>query len=485
MDTKVIINKLETINGQFYPGQMGSRLFMDTNEMDEKYLVEFHERFHYHQNIFTPYGHVKWGANRTFVTEIVEAWNNLSDMFSKDKKIPMYEYINDNDENSMKILSTIFLCSLTKRYSDITDGVNLSEEDFSFNNIDKENILPKIIVDENQYELNGLDILESFAKFEEALLANAIENKNINEVINPAILEPRYYIALYYFIDKVGIDRLLEFPLVCELSLAFYHLPRINDENSLKNNHPGWRFVKIVDYLSENTIELDLGDNDSFWIITSKILKDCGYEDWDVLWNHAEKYAKASDLKISVEMLDAIAFKKNNPWCLSYPMFNPSLFFSAEFLRFNPLFVITNNCVFYNTENVKYEEILIENEIQSLALQIIGEKSQYNIYPNTLQCADNYFGLKTCKHYINNTCDGHICNQSEIPELHCDENGNIIDGCVLEIFLNSLGTSIKSLLIGHTNKRYSLKEIGEAVKRLNIPRNDYPLGERTAPPLRW
>ena len=55
MDTKVIINELETINGQFYPGQMGSRLFMNSNEMDDKYLVEFHERFHYHQNIFTPF----------------------------------------------------------------------------------------------------------------------------------------------------------------------------------------------------------------------------------------------------------------------------------------------------------------------------------------------------------------------------------------------------------------------------------------------
>ena len=35
------------INGQFFPGQMSSRLYMRTEDVAKKYQTAFHERFHY------------------------------------------------------------------------------------------------------------------------------------------------------------------------------------------------------------------------------------------------------------------------------------------------------------------------------------------------------------------------------------------------------------------------------------------------------
>ena len=63
--------KLLTVNGQFFPEQMSSRLFMPKEDVANKYQIAFHERFHYLQYIFTPYGHMKWGANRTYSSEIL------------------------------------------------------------------------------------------------------------------------------------------------------------------------------------------------------------------------------------------------------------------------------------------------------------------------------------------------------------------------------------------------------------------------------
>ena len=53
---------LSALRGQFFSEQFGTRLFMFHEDIStpENFLVWFHERFHYLQSIFTPYGHLKW-----------------------------------------------------------------------------------------------------------------------------------------------------------------------------------------------------------------------------------------------------------------------------------------------------------------------------------------------------------------------------------------------------------------------------------------
>ena len=92
-------------------------------------------------------------------------------------------------------------------------------------------------------------------------------------------------------------------------------------------------------------------------------------------------------------------------------------------------------------------KFFLKNEIQSVVNQIIGYKSKYNLYPNSIQCADSYYGIKSCKHWIDGSCDGHLCAESEVPKLVMDDNSNIIDGCMLEICLNIWGTSIREIQV--------------------------------------
>ena len=449
--------KFMAINGQFFPGQMSSRLYMSTEEVGQKYQIAFHERFHYLQYIFTPYGHLKWGANRTYSADILNIW--LTQDISKKKKIPVAEYL-ENDENSLKILCSIMLQDFAKRMSDITDGFAVTKDELKLAGVkDEQSLIPRINVSGKNYTLNGIDIIESFAKYEEAILAFLVEDKDINDTINPNYLQPRYFVALYYFIEQVGTDRLEEFPIACELALCFSHLPRVNDSRSMQNNHPGWRFVKIVEYLKDNKLEYNIFEAESFWKYTSIVLKGCEFEEWNELWKPVEEYEKQCDLTMSQEMLAAIEYKKTHPWCLSYPMANLKEFFGEEFNRFYPLFTITDNEVFYNVSEVNQSELFLENEIQSFANQIVGYKSEYNLYPNSIQCADNYYGIKSCKHWMDGSCDGHLCADTEIPQMIMDEKQNILDGCMLEICLNIWGTSIKEIEIGKTGNIIKFSEL--------------------------
>ena len=95
MNTKLLADALSALLGQFTPSNLGSRLYMEKSELEtpDKFLVWFHERFHYLQVVFTPYGHLKWGAYRTSTADIIEAWAKLSTLFKQPRKLPIRESV--------------------------------------------------------------------------------------------------------------------------------------------------------------------------------------------------------------------------------------------------------------------------------------------------------------------------------------------------------------------------------------------------------
>ena len=44
-----------------------------------------------------------------------------------------------------------------------------------------------------KYRFKGIDVFESFAKFEESIMAELILGKSLDESIDPSILNPEYY----------------------------------------------------------------------------------------------------------------------------------------------------------------------------------------------------------------------------------------------------------------------------------------------------
>ena len=126
-------------------------MYMRTEDVAKKYQTAFHERFHYLQYIFTPYGHMKWGANRTFSSEILNIW--LDKDLSTRKKFPVSEYL-ENNENSLKVLCNIMMQDFTKRLSDVTEGIVLTREELKIVGVDdEESLIPQIEVSGKRYSL--------------------------------------------------------------------------------------------------------------------------------------------------------------------------------------------------------------------------------------------------------------------------------------------------------------------------------------------
>lgn len=203
MNTKLFTKAFSTLLGQFTPENFGSRLFMEKSELEtpENFLVWFHERFHYLQVVFTPYGHLKWASYRTSTADIVEAWANLSLMLNQPRKLPIKEYLLNDTPESVKLAYNIWIHDLKNDiYKIVEQGVTSYGNMSLFAGLTYETCCPKIMLHGQEHRMRGIDILESFAKFEEAILGEIITGKTLDDLIDPNKLNPEYYSALYYFI---------------------------------------------------------------------------------------------------------------------------------------------------------------------------------------------------------------------------------------------------------------------------------------------
>lgn len=467
MNTKLLADALSALLGQFTPSNLGSRLYMEKSELEtpDKFLVWFHERFHYLQVVFTPYGHLKWGAYRTSTADIIEAWAKLSTLFKQPRKLPIREYLIDDTPESVRLAYNIWFQDFKNDiYKIVEQGV--SSKMSMFSGLTYETCCPVITLNDQEYRLRGIDILESFAKFEEAMLGELITGKTLDDLIDPNKLNPEYYSALYYFIGMVGPERLIEFPVVCELALATAHIPSPSSLEKFYKYAPNWRFVRIVEEIAslKNLPDLDYDNNASFYDYANAVLLACGYETMDEAWRAAEEYAEMSDLTMAQEMKDAIEYKKTHPWMLAYPMCNVIDFFSEEFNRFEPYFTIMEDGVRYNLSHIRSEELVVENHLQALAQQICGYNSAYCRDSFKLMCGFTYMGLYTCPHYLCGECDGYIDRDTNLPELIVDEYSNMKSGCTFDLCMRDDDVNIKDVDVG-IMRRVTYDEMIDAVKK--------------------
>ena len=453
MYNNFLADALLALKGQFSPSSLGSRLFMERGELEtpEKFLVWFHERFHYLQVVFTPYGHLKWAAYRTSTVDIVEAWAKLSTLLKQPRKLPIREYLLDDTYEGLKLAYNVWFHDLKNDlYKIVEQGATTYQSIHLFDGLTFETCCPIISLNEHEYRLRGIDILESFAKFEEAMLGELITEKSLDELINPNKLNPEYYSALYYFIEKVGVERLIEFPVVCELALSTAHIPSPNSQEGFRRYAPNWRFVEIINRISsmDSLPIIDFNNDASFFDYANTVLSACGYEALEEAWLAAEEYAQMTDLTMAKEMNAAIKYKKSHPWMLCYPMCNEADFFSEAFNRFEPYFTIMEDGVSYNSANIRSEELIFENHLQALAQQICGYSSPYCRESFKLMCGFTYMGINTCPHYLSGECNGHLDRETVLPNVILDEVSNIKSGCTLDMWLKHHDIDIKDIEIG-------------------------------------
>lgn len=65
-------------------------------------------------------------------------------------------------------------------------------------------ISPTITYHQKEYTINGIDIIESFDKYQESLYGEYINNETFGDVLDIEELDEVYYIPLLYYINQVG-----------------------------------------------------------------------------------------------------------------------------------------------------------------------------------------------------------------------------------------------------------------------------------------
>ena len=456
----------KSIKGAFSTEQFGVFLNMYSFEIEDNYLIAFHEDYHYWQSIFTPFGHLMWGMNRTTSTEIIEAWLTATANNPTERIIPAAGILPTDDKTAILGVSHIWKQYIAKQVANLVVRKNNNSVISKLLPPDIGPLLPSITINDQVHELKGLDILEGLAKFQEAALAYIAEERPFQETIDENKLSPEYYIALKYFVEKVGHDRITEFPVACELALCVcdFCMP---GQPGWQSMHPAWRFLSIVDQMANSQcFNLVYSDKaaEQYLIYTNSILEACGYMNWSDVWNHAKAYALKEKTEITNDMLRAIEFKQRYPWVLAYPFINFAVF--HKMAEFRPYYYTTSDKSGYVVKSEDQgNEVILENQYQALANQICGIPSKRCIDTGKIQCGYSYYGIRRCPYLLDDTCDGYLDRNSNIPGIEMDISGNIVDGCAFDIFLAMLGVRVKDLIITDISKQINHNLLREMIDK--------------------
>lgn len=459
---------LNTIKGSYTPEQFGVFLNMYSCEVDDNYLVLFHEQFHHWQSVFTPYGQLKWGCVRTVSTKLIELWLTATKDFPNERKLPAADLIPCKDITQASCLAKILTQAIAWQICLLGERTVITPLLKKVLPISIDDITPTIQLQGDLYHLNGIDILESWAKFQEASLANIIDGKHLHEMIDPNKLNKEYYSALYYFFDKIGPNRIVEFPVICELSMATGKLCTYSNDFNWKRYHPAWRFIHLVDiastlseseYLHYDRIE------DGFLPYTETLLQKSGFDDWNTAWEGAKEYAEQTDLNIPNEMHNAIIWKRKYPWAISFPFINYETLMGLK--EFHPYYINTiDGTRFTVASNSFANEVMFEAHYQALAHQICGRMSERCLDRGKLQCGYSYYGLCGCKYLQNEACDGHVDHNSTLIPFVTNDKSEILEGCDFEFFLNLIGTSIREIYVSDILKQIDADMLSNDFERL-------------------
>ena len=445
--------RLKSLRGAFTPEQFGVFLNMDESEVIKNYLVLFHENYHHWQSVLTPYGCSKWMFTRSTSSETIQQWLNATSLTPHSRTIPISHLIPTESREQLGYVAKCYSQTFAEQVIRLAERAQSNTELESIIKIPISRLSPIIQVQGINYSLNGIDIIEGLAKYQEAVLAFVVENKSMDEIIDPSVLKPEYYIALFYFIEHVGIERVFEFPAVCEMALLSTPICAI-DQEEWKSNYPAWRFIKIVDTISSYNSPEFLGNeiDKNYVPYCEKTLSICGFEGFMDSFLKTESLLSTDSMNLPKEMLNAIRFKIKHPHVLAFPLFDFDLF--VQLKKYHPYFYITSNSSQFAVESDStFSEILLENHYRSFANQICGCISQRCIDTTKLQCGFSYYGIKSCKYLESGVCDGHIDQNTILPQIQLDETENVMEGCLFEVFLKLMGIDLQDLHVKEMTKK--------------------------------
>lgn len=458
--------------GSFTPGRLHMRL--EGTELDYKpdegmppnpkaEAIFVHENIHYLQTCMTGYGQTVWNMYRQAITAVINMWQEATSSY-KNKQIPLGFFAQNGlkEAGHAYFISATFIESIAlDQFRDKTQYENISDAGLMLNN-QKWKIDPEILLKGKSYVLQGRDIIESHAKHLESVYSFLINGIDIGESVNPTRLPSEYWFAQMWFFQEVGPERILEFPIICDLALQTVRCDPPKSEKEWRDSHPAWRFIKLTEALKENVVSKlssieDVIENYDNYV--ARILNHCDFASLDEVFSKSLSwYNRGQELLIlQQKMRDPLLFRLNLPWCGANPFFDIRTWieikqkFTSPLIQVGPLLALSPigpkipPIDSKEMENL-HIEFVGELHLQALALQILGIISQYSIDPEEIQCGYGYFGIRQgCAYQTLCNCPGSFRPGDGLPAPIKEISEEKVEGCHFGMFLMAYNINVNDL----------------------------------------
>lgn len=476
--------------GQYNPERL--HLILDEEKPEngilsqEKDIVYIHEKFHHIQTLMTNFGQIRWRMNRQATMDILESWIQVTNKYAERRPLPLGYLASKESVEDIRNAFTVDLNRIGLLLLGMQNYVSPTMNkmsDTGYIKLDYE-IVPTINVFGKAYKLNGIDIIESHAKFIEATYALTTYNIHFDVTYDSRKLPERYYFAYAYFIEVMGLHRVGEFPIICNLALQTDYIDGSFSETKWKSNHPAWRFIALIDALKDNVVP----EMDSIRLIKrnyldycNKLLNICGYKTMDdILELPLLQFDDNQKLNLEQQMNTAIEYRKRFPWCVANPFldykvweylkshFHAPLMQYGKTLHFN--FINGGDVYTPNTPiSNELSEYFIEIHIQALANQIIGEISPYSQDSSEIQCGFAYLGIERgCYYQSTGECNGSLNpkNGYKVDWKFTDKEN--VSGCMFAMFLDEcINVNIKNIDLNFYKKFPRVEDLVDRARVLS------------------
>lgn len=439
--------------GAFLPQRL--HLLMNVKEefvgKDKYGIYLFHEVWHYYQTCMTSFGYKCWNLYRQSVGVIFSEWCDIISMDKDCRRIPLGYLASLGGVKLGKsvLLYESFMTSTGATMARVvTDSTHISMKDLSLILYDVDWLIKPFVIIKNQQEnIEAIHVIEGQAFMMEALYGELL-GVPLHETLDRKTVPKKYFICIDYFTEKLGSERITEFPVVCDIALQAYWTDPVQSSEDWKNSHPGWRFVYIIDMIIENNIKLDLNRiKEDYERYCDEITKSCGYKSIKEALNCSiNSFSKCCLMETEAKILQCLKFRYENLICGAFPFLDMDLW--KKMKEFHPPIIQREDMLYVDipseaklkliNEGVGegfFLETICEFHLQALVAQILGRKHS-DCSDTQIACGFRYFNIpKGCIFQDSGQCDGIVesmCNPSVTCEMDDNEN---ISGCTFASML--------------------------------------------------
>jgi hypothetical protein len=227
----------------------------------------FHEWIHHLQIVGTSVGRYLWtslfsagGLSKVILNYIEDGnFNRLRRpiLFNLyfDEKFKKYIDFNANVSLMSGLMAKTFLGIVDKSQNNEQMKDIFKGNPLFFNQVEspKEKAIPIIKIEDKTYSIGAKHIMESFAWINERMLhASKLNNKEFKKIIRLIHEEPYYVVDFFLAQELTDLDDGLYWlsRMLCDIALnPTFKAPKDHDKWAWEDIHPGWRFVRAVEYL--------------------------------------------------------------------------------------------------------------------------------------------------------------------------------------------------------------------------------------------